>query len=87
LRKRHGSDGMRYVESLQAAFMDEDEEDDDEDEDEDEEMEDRMDEDVMPGARLPSDLFGDIKGIDKNKPALPIETWLKFMSVMAMPRQ
>ena len=67
--------------------MDEDEEDDDEDEDEDEEMEDRMDEDVMPGAKLPSDLFGDVKGIDKNKPALPIETWLKFMSVMAMPRQ
>jgi mediator of RNA polymerase II transcription subunit 8 len=64
--------------------MDDDDEDD-EDEDEDEEMEDRVDEDVMPAAKPPNDPFGDIKGIDKSKPALPIEAWLKFMSVMALP--
>jgi mediator of RNA polymerase II transcription subunit 8 len=64
--------------------MDDDDEDD-EDEDEDEEMEDRVDEDVMPAAKPPNDPFGGIKGIDKSKPALPIEAWLKFMSVMAMP--
>ena len=66
-------------------YMDEDEEDD-EDEDEDEEMEDGVPEDVMPAAKPPNDPFGDIKGIDKSKPALPIDAWLKFMSVMAMPR-
>jgi mediator of RNA polymerase II transcription subunit 8 len=64
--------------------MDDDDEDD-EDEDEDEEMEDRVDEDIMPAAKPPNDPFGAIKSIDKSKPALPIEAWLKFMSVMAMP--
>ncbi|KAM0717711.1 hypothetical protein Q7P37_007563 [Cladosporium fusiforme] len=62
-----------------------DEDDDSEDEDEDEEMEDRMEEDVMPAAKPPSDPFGDVKGVDKSKSAIPIESWLKFMSVMALP--
>ena len=65
-------------------YLNDDEEDDEDDEDE--EMEDGMEEDVMPAAKPPNDPFGDIQGIDKSKPALPIEAWLKFMSVMAMPK-
>jgi mediator of RNA polymerase II transcription subunit 8 len=63
----------------------ENDEDDDMD-DEDEEMGDTTVEDVMPGVKPASDPFGDMKGIDQSKPALAVEVWLKFMSVMAMPK-
>jgi len=76
---------------LNKYYLDDDDDDDDENEereedgedDEDEDME--MEEDVMPAAKPPSDPFGDVKGVDTSKPALPIEAWLKFMSTMALP--
>jgi hypothetical protein len=56
-----------------------DDEDDDEDEDEE------MGEDAMPAAKPPNDPFGDVNGVDTSKPALPVEAWLKFMSIMVVP--
>jgi hypothetical protein len=58
-------------------------EDDDEDEDEDEKMD--MGEDAMPAVKPPNDPFKDVKGVDTRKPALPVETWLKFMNTMVLP--
>lgn len=69
---------------LRKTMRGEDDEDDSDEEDEDEEMEDRMEEDTMPAAKPPSDPFGDITGVDKNKSTMPIESWLKFVSVMAL---
>ena len=63
-------------------YLDGEEEDEDEDEDEDEEM----GEDAMPAAKPPNDPFGDVKGVDTSKPALPVEAWLKFMSIMVVPQ-
>ena len=63
-------------------FGDDDEEEEEVDEDEDEEM----GEDAMPAAKPPNDPFGDVKGVDTSKPALPVEAWLKFMSIMVVPQ-
>lgn len=62
-----------------------DEDDSEEDEDDDEDMEDRMEEDVMPAAKPASDPFGDVTGVDKGRSAIAIESWLKYMGVMALP--
>jgi hypothetical protein len=73
---------------LNKYYLDDDEDDDeDEDEDEDEDMDEEMGEDAMPApaAKPPNDPFKDVKGVDTSKPALPVETWLKFMSIMVLP--
>ena len=59
--------------------------DDDEDDNEDSDDDEEMGEDVMPAGKPPNDPFMDVKGVDTGKPALPIEAWLKFMSIMALP--
>jgi hypothetical protein len=61
--------------------------DDDEDDEEDEDEDEVMGEDAMPApaAKPPNDPFRDVKGVDTSKPALPVETWLKFMSIMMLP--
>jgi mediator of RNA polymerase II transcription subunit 8 len=59
--------------------------DDDEDEGEESDDDEEMGEDTMPAAKPPNDPFRDVKGVDTSKPALSIEAWLKFMSIMAFP--
>jgi len=59
--------------------------DDDEDDTEDYDDDEVMGEDAMPAAKPPNDPFGGVKGVDTSKPALPIEAWLKYMSIMALP--
>jgi mediator of RNA polymerase II transcription subunit 8 len=58
---------------------------DDEDEEDDEDEDEEMGEDAMPAAKPPNDPFGDVKGVDTSKPAMPVEAWLKFMSIMVLP--
>lgn len=66
-------------------IMDPNASDEEDDDDEDEEMEDGMEEDIMPAAKPPNDPFGAVKGVDKSKPALSMDAWLRFMSVMTLP--
>lgn len=71
-----------------------DEDDEDEDDFEDVKMEDgaqeakvlkdKTDEDVKPAAEPPKEPFGVLNGVDATKNALPIEAWLRFMSVMTL---